>query len=156
MSTNGISSTVFCQGRANSKAFLVCITVCAPNSLLTRAVTDARFLELSHILSNPPPIPISSQESVPDSDAQVQPEAAVPNVPGIPSTSGGFHFMQASELEGPPLTESQEWVDVPNGEEVTQQQPMEIEPEAEPEIVTQAHVGIPDETDATEQAGLVV
>jgi len=88
----------------------------------------------------------------------VQPEVVVTNIPGISSTSGGFHFMQASELEGPPLTESQEWVDVPNGEEeATEQQPMEIEPEAEPETVTQAHVGIPDEApDATEQAGLVV
>ena len=66
----------------------------------------------------------ATPQSEPDVDAPEESESEVPKpseeestvagagLDGQASTSGGFHFMQESELDNPALGDSQEWLDV--------------------------------------------
>jgi hypothetical protein len=45
--------------------------------------------------------------------SEKEPSVAGMGIGGQTSTSGGFHFMQESELDNAGLADSQEWVDVP-------------------------------------------
>ena len=67
----------------------------------------------------------AAPQTEPSVDVPEEPEAEVPKpseeesgvavagLGGQAPTSGGFHFMQESELDNAGLGESQEWVDVP-------------------------------------------
>jgi hypothetical protein len=71
---------------------------------------------LVHAFANPPPEPgfAAPEDTGPEvpEPSQEEPSVAV-GLEGQPSTSGGFHFMQESELDNAGLADSQEWVDIP-------------------------------------------
>jgi len=68
-----------------------------------------------HVFANPPTEPSFSPEAsgpeVPE-PSEEEPDVPVATLSGQASTSGGFHFMQESELDNAGLADSQEWVDV--------------------------------------------
>jgi len=71
---------------------------------------------LAHAFANPPPEPgfAAPEDTGPEvpEPSEEEPSVAV-GLGGQPSTSGGFHFMQESELDNAGLADSQEWVDIP-------------------------------------------
>lgn len=126
------------QEKAISRAQLVRIRFPASFSVLMTKFTDARLLEITHLLLNPPRVPTpvheepveepkevsASLDSIVDSESDV----AVAGVPEVIPTSGSFHFMQASELETPSFEDSAEWVeraDATAHEEVDRSAPQE-------------------------------
>ncbi|KAL0956683.1 hypothetical protein HGRIS_002811 [Hohenbuehelia grisea] len=86
-------------------------------------VPYTRLAEIVHLHLNPPraPTPPAAEpvevESTPEVEAEPVAEAeepqAVAGIPEVVSATGGFHFMQASELETPSFEESAEWVEKP-------------------------------------------
>ncbi|KAG5643447.1 hypothetical protein DXG03_000920 [Asterophora parasitica] len=77
-------------------------------------VSYSRLLELTRNLLNPrAPTPV--EEEAPAAADAADPVAAEPEIPvgGVPAvpTTGGFHFMQASELESPSFKDGAEWVE---------------------------------------------
>ncbi|KAJ1305681.1 hypothetical protein OPQ81_010419 [Rhizoctonia solani] len=119
-------------------------------------VEYSRFLEITSQFAAPrPPTPIPDRsipldptttapevhepETEPPAPAEEpEPEVSEPVVLGFvpPSTGGGFHFMQESELDVPPtMSESQEWVSVPPTGEGVQSEDVAEEVEAVQEEV---------------------
>lgn len=74
---------------------------------------DSRLLEITHQGLNPR-TPTPTQEEEPADEQQTpigtESDVVVTGVPAIP-TSGGFHFMQESELETPSFEENIQWAD---------------------------------------------
>lgn len=74
---------------------------------------------MAHAFANPLPEPSFAAPEPEESGSEVpEPSEKEPSVAGVgiggqTSTSGGFHFMQESELDNAGLADSQEWVDVP-------------------------------------------
>jgi hypothetical protein len=56
--------------------------------------------------------PEESESEVPK-PSEEESSVAEAGLDGQASTSGGFHFMQESELDNPALGDSQEWLEVP-------------------------------------------
>jgi hypothetical protein len=56
--------------------------------------------------------PEESESEVPK-PSEEESSVAGAGLDGQASTSGGFHFMQESELDNPALGDSQEWLEVP-------------------------------------------
>ncbi|KAF9071659.1 hypothetical protein BDP27DRAFT_1321683 [Rhodocollybia butyracea] len=90
-------------------------------------VLYSRFLEISTQVLNPPvqvdvPEPVAD-EPVPEPSQDDHSELEISVPPSVPiTTTGSFHFMQASELETTSFEDSAEWVeaaDVDNTEEVS-------------------------------------
>jgi len=80
-----------------------------------QGVSHSRFIHLVQAFANPPTEPsLSPEESGPEvpEPSEEEPDVAVAALSGQASTSGGFHFMQESELDNAKLADSQEWVDV--------------------------------------------
>jgi len=75
---------------------------------------------LVHSFANPLPEPslATPEDTEPEVPEPSEEESSVPaaGLGGQTSTSGGFHFMQESELDNAGLADSQEWVDVPQGQ----------------------------------------
>jgi hypothetical protein len=75
---------------------------------------------LAYAFANPLPEPSFAASEDTGSEVQEpseeEPSAAVPGPGGQSSTSGGYHFMQESELDNAGLVDSQEWVDVPQSQ----------------------------------------
>lgn len=71
---------------------------------------------MAYAFANPLPEPsfAAPEESGPEvpEPSKEEPSAAG-GIGGQTSASGGFHFMQESELDSAGLADSQEWVDVP-------------------------------------------
>ncbi|KAI0268621.1 hypothetical protein BC834DRAFT_968084 [Gloeopeniophorella convolvens] len=84
-----------------------------------QGVSHSRFLDLAHAFANPPDEPASTEpeESAP-ADVEEEASASVAGLGANASTSGGFRFVQESELDNPALEDSQEWVDVNQTTEV--------------------------------------
>ncbi|KAH9057325.1 hypothetical protein EDB87DRAFT_1631967 [Lactarius vividus] len=87
-----------------------------------QGVPHSRFLDLAHAFVSPPAEPDSAAPEVREPEPEVhepseeQPDVPVADLGGQTSTTAGFHFMQASELDSAGLEESQEWVDVPQNQ----------------------------------------
>jgi len=80
-----------------------------------QGVSHSRFIHLVQVFANPPTeSSLPPEESGPEvpQPSEEEPEVAVAALSGQASTSGGFHFMQESELDNAGLADSQEWVDV--------------------------------------------
>lgn len=75
---------------------------------------------MAHAFANPPTEPDFVAPEVPDTEvpepSEEEPGAAVAGLAGQAAASGGFHFMQESELDNAGLGDSQEWVDVPENQ----------------------------------------
>ncbi len=77
---------------------------------------------MAHAFANPPAEPNSAAPEDPSPEPEVpepagdQPDAPVADIGGQTSTSAGFHFMQESELDNAGLSDSQDWVDVPQNQ----------------------------------------
>jgi hypothetical protein len=75
---------------------------------------------LAYAFANPLPEPSFAASEDTGSEVQEpseeEPSAAVPGLGGQSSTSGGYHFMQESELDNAGLADSQDWVDVPQSQ----------------------------------------
>jgi len=80
-------------------------------------ISHSRFLDLAHTFANPPAEPDSPAPEDPSPEApepsEEQPDVPAAGLGGQTSTSAGFHFMQASELDSAGLEDSQDWVNVP-------------------------------------------
>ncbi|TFY73607.1 hypothetical protein EWM64_g10404, partial [Hericium alpestre] len=86
-----------------------------------QGVSHSRFLDLTHAFLNPP---VVEQEPAPvevEIAAEEQPEFTAATAEAAPVPSGGFHFMQESELE------SQEYVAVENGDAQAHARSSEVE-----------------------------
>ncbi|KAJ8518125.1 hypothetical protein ONZ45_g4737 [Pleurotus djamor] len=108
-------------------------------------VPYSRFSELVQLYTNPPraptPEPVPSPEAE-NGDVASEPEVAddlavsgVTVTVGAISTSGSFHFMQESELEGPTFEETAEWVESSDAVEA----PVEVPEQAPPAPETNGH-----------------
>ena len=85
--------------------------------------TDSRFVELAYAFAAPQTEPNvgASDESGYEVPKPSEEESGVAKagLGGQASTSGGFHFMQESEIDNPALADSQEWLEVAQ-EQVTE------------------------------------
>ncbi|KII92352.1 hypothetical protein PLICRDRAFT_37119 [Plicaturopsis crispa FD-325 SS-3] len=98
-----------------------------------------RLSEITHTYLNPPAVAASVQEEQPD---EVEVETANGDVPvvGVPEpvaaaavTSGGFQFMQSSELETPSFEEGTEWVERSDAAGHEEEVPEAVEPVVAPQ-----------------------
>lgn len=88
-----------------------------------QGISHSRFVELAFAFATPqtePTVgaPEESESEVPK-PSEEESSVAGAGLDGQASTSGGFHFMQESELDNPALGDSQEWLEVPQ-DQVTQ------------------------------------
>lgn len=83
---------------------------------------DSRIQEITRLYLNPPRVPTPEPVAEVESDAEPSVEAETEEQPDLAvsgvtvtataiSTSGSFHFMQASELEASTFEENAEWVE---------------------------------------------
>jgi hypothetical protein len=113
---------VFSPVRANSRASHVGLFFLNLRGHITHLTfrLDSRFVDLAYAFANPLPEPSFAASEDTESEVQEpseeEPSAAVPGLGGQSSTSGGYHFMQESELDNAGLADSQEWVDVPESQ----------------------------------------
>jgi len=82
-----------------------------------QGISHSRFVELAFAFAAPQTEPDDGapEESGPEVPKPSEEESSVAGagLDGQASTSGGFHFMQESELDNPALGDSQEWLEVP-------------------------------------------